>query len=116
MVAEQEQGLCGEVTQALQPLDDTCGIRAAVDKVAKEDDCRGLDGAVGDVVLDATEKFIYEIKPAMDVADRVEALVLGTGKATRRRNSRRHAAEQLREHMNLERRCGRPYDGRPACM
>lgn len=82
MVTKQEQDLCREVTQALQPLDDPCGIGAAVDEIAKEDDRRSLDGMVGDVVLDATEKFIYEIEAAMDVADRVEALALGTGKAT----------------------------------
>ena len=49
--------------QALQPLDDPCGIGAAVDEIAQEDDRRGLDGAVGDVVFDATEKLVDEIEP-----------------------------------------------------
>ena len=66
--------------------------------------------------FDTTEKLVDEIEPAMDVADRIEALALRTGKTSRRGDSGRHAAEQLRKHAHLERRYGRLYDGRPACM
>ncbi len=68
---------------APEPLDDLSRLRSAIDQVAEEDDA-GARLATGAVVgLDPEQKLVEQIKPSMDVADRVGAMpTRGRGPAT----------------------------------
>src|ERR1051326_4289894 len=64
--------------QAQQPVDDTFGIRSAVYIVSHEDKGHRLLGALA-VLLDLVEQLVQQIPAAMDIADRVDAMIRRNG-------------------------------------
>ena len=78
----------------LQPLDDLCRRRAAIDEVAKEDDDALRRGSPGRILLDPGEQLAKQIVPAMDVADRIEHV---PGRQLRPTSGRRCAEQPCQE-------------------